>query len=198
MDVDGAAGVAQAVEHVRARGHRRIAFLGWPEGSGAGDDRCAGYTSACARLGVTPLVFRSEDGIDHGQALATRMLAEPEPPTALVCVSDLVAIGALQAVSERGLRPGHDIAVVGFDDTPSVALPGIGLTSVRQPIEDVGRVAERLLVTALGGLDQPGDQSPERLLRPSLSIRSSTDPDSGPQRARDVQHVRRDDPSAAL
>jgi DNA-binding LacI/PurR family transcriptional regulator len=177
VDVDGAAGVNQAVEHVHALGHRRIAFIGWPDGSGVGDDRLAGYQAACQRLGVRPRVVRDEGTIQAGHALAGRLLDEPEPPTALVCVSDLCAHGALSAVTERGLRPGHDVAITGFDDMPSAAIPGVELTSVGQPIEEVGTAVVRMLLARLGAYQRPDGQADHRLLEPTLVIRSSTRPE---------------------
>src|SRR5690606_39334240 len=104
----------------------------------------------------------------------------PDPPTAVVCVSDLCAYGVLRALGERGLRPGHDVAVVGFDDTPAAALPGIELTSVAQPVEQVGQAVVRLLLAQLGVLDPP-DLSDHLLLRPTLTVRASTVPAGGPQ-----------------
>lgn len=150
VDVDGAAGIEEAVTHVHAAGHRRIAFLGWPDGSGVGDDRLAGYQAACHRLGVPPEVVRTDGGIAAGRIAAGRLLDRPDPPSALVCVSDLAGHGALRAVTERGLRPGHQVAVTGFDDTPSASLPGIELTSVSQPIEQVGRAVVRMVLAQLG------------------------------------------------
>jgi DNA-binding LacI/PurR family transcriptional regulator len=174
VDVDNAAGIRQAVEHVRALGHRRIAFIGWPDGSGVGDDRLAGYLTACRQLGVRPLVVRDEGTVEAGRALAGRLLDDAEPPTALVCASDLSAHGALSAVRQRGLRPGHDIAITGFDDTPSAAIPGIELTSVSQPVEEAGRTAVRMLLARLGAYGRV--EAPHRLLDPTLVIRSSTRP----------------------
>ncbi|TDE11791.1 LacI family DNA-binding transcriptional regulator [Jiangella asiatica] len=174
VDVDGAAGIVEAVEHVHALGHRRVAFIGWPEGSGVGDDRLAGYLAACSRLGLTPLVERDEGGVEQGRAIAGALLDDPEPPTALVCVSDLSAYGALRAVAERGLRPGADVAVVGFDDTPAARLPGVELTSVSQPIEEVGRDAVHMLLGALGVVEPPPGPADHRLLRPTLVVRAST------------------------
>jgi DNA-binding LacI/PurR family transcriptional regulator len=174
VDVDGAAGIEQAVEHVHELGHRRIAFIGWPDGSGVGDDRLAGYHHACERLGVSPRVVRDEGSIEAGRRLADVLLNDSEPPTALVCVSDQAAHGALLAVSQRGLRPGSDVAVTGFDDTPSAALPGIELTSVNQPIEDVGRSVVKMLLTSLGTDEEPGAPATHLLLEPTLTIRSSS------------------------
>jgi DNA-binding LacI/PurR family transcriptional regulator len=176
VDVDNAAGIAQAVEHVHALGHRRIAFIGWPDGSGVGDDRLAGYRAACQRLGMCPRLVRDDGSVQAGHSLAGRLLDEPEPPTALVCVSDPSAHGALSAVTERGLRPGHDVAITGFDDTPSAAVPGIELTSVSQPIEEAGRTVVRMLLARLVAYDATDGAAPHRLLDPTLVIRSSTRP----------------------
>jgi DNA-binding LacI/PurR family transcriptional regulator len=172
VDVDGADGIAQSVEHVHSLGHRRIAFLGWPERSAAGDDRLSGYLAACRRFGLTPAVVRAEHGMEQGRESAASLLDGPDPPTALVCVSDLCAHGALRALAERGLLPGRDVAVVGFDDTPAAALPGIELTSVAQPIEEVGRAVVELLLSTLGVLH--GGTADHRLLRPTLTVRAST------------------------
>ncbi|MGH3683269.1 MAG: substrate-binding domain-containing protein, partial [Natronosporangium sp.] len=103
-----------------------------------------------------------------------RLLDRPDPPTALVCVSDLAAHGALSAVAERDLRPGHDIAITGFDDTPSAAVPGVGLTSISQPIEQAGREVVRMVLGQLGGSGEPDTH---RLLEPRLVIRSSSNPE---------------------
>jgi DNA-binding LacI/PurR family transcriptional regulator len=171
VDVDGADGVAQAVGHVHELGHRRVAFLGWPEGCGVGDDRLAGYLAACGRHGLRPSVVRHQQGLEEGRVIAGQLLDGPKPPTALVCVSDMCAYGALRALAERRLRPGRDVAVVGFGDTPAAALPGIELTSVSQPIEEIGRAAVELLLATLGG--RPGTVA-HRLLRPTLSVRASS------------------------
>ncbi len=178
VDVDGAAGMTEAVEHLHALGHRRIAFIGWPEGSGVGDDRVAGYTAACLRLGLDPRIVRAEGGTGTGRALATALLDGAEPPTALVCVSDESAYGALRALADRGLRPGEDVAVVGFDDTPAARLPGVDLTSLSQPIDQIGREVVQMLLGLLGAVETP--PGPEhRLLRPTLVVRASSRP-AGP------------------
>ncbi|TDC50810.1 LacI family transcriptional regulator [Jiangella ureilytica] len=184
VDVDGAAGMTEAVEHLHAIGHRRIAFIGWPEGSGVGDDRVAGYTAACLRLGLDPRVVRAEGGAGTGRALAAALLddAAEARPTALVCVSDESAYGALRALAERGLRPGEDVAVVGFDDTPAARLPGVDLTSLSQPIEQIGHESVLMLLGLLGVVELP--PGPEhRLLRPSLVVRASSRPAVPPTEA---------------
>jgi DNA-binding LacI/PurR family transcriptional regulator len=181
VDVDGATGVEQAVDHLHELGHRRIAFIGWPRGSGVGDDRYAGYVAACKRLGLSRSVVRGASGLEEDRVLAGQLLDRRTPPTALVCVSDLTAFGALRALQERGLRAGPDVAVVGFDDTPAAALPGIELSSVNQPIEEVGRAVVHLLLDALGVRDVPPVGAHRRLLTPTLTIRGSSRPLPSPE-----------------
>jgi DNA-binding LacI/PurR family transcriptional regulator len=178
VDVDGAAGVAAAVEHVVHLGHRRVAFLGWPEGSGVGDDRARGFHEVTAANGLSPdTVVRSENGLEEGRRLSASLLARDDPPTALVCVSDDMALGCDLAVRDRGLVPGRDVAITGFDDSPPVGLPGVAITSVRQPIDEAGEHVVRLLVNRLTDPDATPEQV---LLAPTLVVRASTDhPDRG-------------------
>jgi DNA-binding LacI/PurR family transcriptional regulator len=172
VDVDGAAGTALAVDHVAGAGHERIAYVGWPEGSGTGDDRRAGWRTACAARGLdTSLLRTSIDGVEPGRVLSASLLDLAHPPTAIVCASDAFAIGALQAVRERGLAPGRDVAVVGFDDAPAAALPGIGLTSVRQPIDEAGEVVVQLVTDRLA---DPARSADGVLLTPTLVVRASS------------------------
>jgi DNA-binding LacI/PurR family transcriptional regulator len=172
VDVDGAAGTAAAVEHIAGQAHERIAFLGWPDGSGVGDDRRAGWRRACEARGIdTRLVAAATDGIEQGRALAAGLLDLADPPTAFVCVSDTLAIGCLHEVRSRGLEPGRDVAVVGFDDTTAAALPGIDLTSVRQPVDEAGAAVVRLVTDRL--LD-PTAPARNLLLPPTLVTRASS------------------------
>ena len=164
VDVDGAAGTGRATGHLLARGHRRIGFLGWPAGSGVGDDRRAGWREALRAAGIDPtgLDRETEDGIAEGERSMRDLLATDAPPTAVVCASDSLALGALQAV--RAADP--PVAVVGFDDTPVAA--AVGLTSVSQPLGDAAARCVDLLTAVLDG-DQ---QTPAPvLLQPSLVLR---------------------------
>ena len=142
IDIDGGAGTEAAVRSLAAEGAQRIGFLGWPEGSGAGDDRFDGYRRACAELGLPgDLVERSEDGFETGAAATARVLERD--PDALVCVSDSLALGAVAHL--RGLDRGDLMdRVVGFDDTPVGR--AVGISSVDQPIEEAARRMVDLLV----------------------------------------------------
>jgi DNA-binding LacI/PurR family transcriptional regulator len=163
VDVDGAAGTRAAVAHLVERGHRRIGFVGWPHGSGTGEDRRAGWRAGMADAGL-PVIPDWDAAVDNrvteGRAAAARLAALPDAPTALVCASDSLAIGA----AESGC------AVVGFDDTPVAA--ALGLTTVTQPLADAAAECLRLLVDRVEGR---APTAPDHLLLdPHLTVRSST------------------------
>jgi DNA-binding LacI/PurR family transcriptional regulator len=175
VDVDGAAGVEQAVHHLAECGHQRIAYLGWERPSGLGDDRESGWRRAMSSLGFATrdLAVRGTDEISTGRELAGRLLDKKTPPTGFVCVSDTLAIGALRACRERGLTAGRDVGVVGFDDSVGAHVADPGLTSLAQPLEQAARHTMRLLLELLKNPDAKAEQV---LLRPTLVIRESTVP----------------------
>ncbi|MET7903257.1 LacI family DNA-binding transcriptional regulator [Streptomyces sp. NPDC005336] len=171
VDIDNAAGTAAAVSHLAAAGHRRIGFLGWPEGTSVGDARARGWLAAMDRHGLLAeshrLDVRGADTMSNGTRMMAELLDRPQPPTAVVAATDTLAVGALHALGDRGLRAGADVTVVGFDDT--TAATALGLTSVRQPIEEVGRLAAAELLRLAGG---GADGEPlQRLLEPELVTR---------------------------
>lgn len=178
VDVDGAQGTADAVRHLVAGGHRRIAFLGWPRGSGSGDDRRAGWARAMNEYGLVTdgLDVEALDGVDQGRAATARLLDAVPPATAVVCASDALAVGALAAVRARGLVPGLDVGVIGFDDT--VLATTLGLSSVAQPIDEVAAACVRRLVTQLDPVLSRTPSltavAPATLLGPRLVVRESS------------------------
>ena len=176
VDVDGAHGERRATEYLIAAGHRRIAFLGWPEGSDVGEDRKAGWVQACSAAGVATdgLCERLEDDLVQGRAGCARLLDGPAPPTAFVCVSDTIALGAWTEITARGLVPGRDVAVIGFDDTAAAA--ALDLSSVAQPLDEVADACLVALDKLLSPGRGPGKRGtrPRVLLEPQLVIRSSS------------------------
>ncbi len=176
VDVDGAAGMTGVVEHLLERGHRRIAALAWPETSRVGQNRLEGYFAALSRAGITPLdawIARGEGRFDFGYQATTHWLDLPagERPTAIVALNDVMAIGAMRAAQERGLQVGVDIAITGFDDYPLVQYLTPPLTSVRQPIWEIGQRIVSMLVALLEG--QPL-QEKHVLIQPELIVRASS------------------------
>ena len=172
VDVDGARGTSEAVNHLASLGHTRIGFLGLGEGNGVGDDRFHGWQRAMDDLGlpVRGLVARAEDGIASGKALAEQMLDSSQQPTAFVCVSDAMAIGVLGAVEDRGLVAGQDISVVGFDDSPIAAVIRPRLSSLRQPVESVAHKLVEVLLSELAGTQR----RPSRVLLAPWLVRRET------------------------
>jgi DNA-binding LacI/PurR family transcriptional regulator len=162
VDVDGAAGTAAATRHLLDQGHQRVGFIGWPEGSGVGDDRRAGWRETMRAAGQDEpnLARATPDGVDEGAAAAADLLAQRRPPTALVCASDSLALGAMRATrasaagtrdiasTTHGSAPGR-VAVTGFDDTPVAA--AVGLTSISQPLSQVAAECMNLLARLLAG-----------------------------------------------
>jgi DNA-binding LacI/PurR family transcriptional regulator len=176
IDVDGEDGVYQGVEHLLSLGHQRIGIIAWPETSLSGYHRYNGYVRALESAGIpidSAWVVRTEHTEAAGrQAVHTWLALPPDRrPTAVVAVSDLMAIGAINGIYEAGLRPGQDMAVVGFDDIPMAQHFWPPLTTVRQPIIEVGkRVINMLLQIIQGG------KLAERkvLLKPELIVRESS------------------------
>jgi DNA-binding LacI/PurR family transcriptional regulator len=173
VDVDGAAGTGAATEQLIEAGHRRIGFLGWPEGSGVGDDRLAGWRQAVIDAGLDQLeAVRCVNETRQGR-LAAADLLDRVHPTAIVCVSDTIALGVLGELGSRGLRAGSDVAVIGFDDTDLAEISG--LSSVSQPLVAAAQHCVRLLTQVI----ESGAASAERtLLPPAVVVRSSTAPES--------------------
>ncbi|MGH3366569.1 MAG: LacI family DNA-binding transcriptional regulator [Nocardioidaceae bacterium] len=176
VDVDGAAGTAMAVDHLVDRGHRRIGFLGWSADSDLGKDRHTGWATACQRHGADSLglVAHCLDNARDGAAAAAYLLDLDDPPTALVCASDTLALGALATLGARGLRPGRQVAVTGFDDSPTAAVIPLGLTSVHQPLEAAAEAIVKRLDGVLSGTLAAGLSGLGQLLIPSLAVRGTT------------------------
>jgi LacI family transcriptional regulator len=173
VDVDGRAGVGLAVDHLADRGHERIAWVGWQKTSYIGEDRRSGWVDRMHERGLstTKLSARGEDTIEFGRRAAHALLDSDEP-TAFVCVSDTVAMGVLQALADRGRVAGpDDVAVVGFDDSLAAQLIPPGLTSVRQPLEEVAVQIVRLLEDRLA---MRQSDEPHVVLTPELRVRGTS------------------------
>lgn len=172
VDVDGAHGAALATEHLLAAGHHRVAWLGWEAESRIGEDRRAGWARAMAAAGIDigGLSARIADSVDAGR-MAAHALLEDGSVTGFACASDTIGIGVLHALQERGLRPGADVGVVGFDDSQGAQVVWPGLTSVRQPLERVAMEIVDLLSAVLAG--EPITTT-GRMLEPVLVERRST------------------------
>jgi LacI family transcriptional regulator len=148
------AGGLSATQHLLALGHRRIAYLGGPADAASNQARMQGYRAAMETAGVPvpPEYVRTAgfcypDGV--GEAIA--LLDLPSPPTAVFAVSDECAIAAMQVARNRGLRIPEDLSVVGFDDTEIATMTSPQLTTVRQPLREMGMVALRTALRLASG-----------------------------------------------
>jgi LacI family transcriptional regulator len=160
-----------SVGHLADRGHERIAWVGWQKTSLLGEDRRSGWVELMHERGLatTRLSARGDDTTDFGRRAAHALL-DNESPTAFVCVSDTIAMGVLQALKERERHAGPgDVAVVGFDD--SLAAQMTGLSSVRQPLEEVAVQVVRLLDDRLA---MRSSDEPHVILTPELQLRATS------------------------
>ena len=174
VDVDGRAGTRAATEHLVSQGHRRLALVAWPAGSITGDERAAGFHEGLEGAGIevdTRYVIRVENEVESGREAAAQLLDLDSAPTAIVAVQDVLAAGVVAELNARGIRGGKDIAVTGFDDSPPAVYSTPSITSVRQPIEAIGRRVVEFLMHDLEGSDGiPGSA----LVEPELVIRESS------------------------
>ncbi|MBC7264293.1 MAG: LacI family DNA-binding transcriptional regulator [Chloroflexi bacterium] len=176
VDVDNQGGVREAIEHLLALGHRRIGLIAWPEDSLTGTLRLQGYLEAMASAGISvdpAWIVRTEHTVTAGQQAAGQLLDLPADrrPTAIMAVSDFMAIGAMNAIQNRGLGVGRDVAIIGFDDAPLVQYLRPPLTSVRQPIVEAGQRIMDMLIRLIR--EEPLVER-HVLLTPSLIIRESS------------------------
>src|SRR4051812_2330214 len=147
-------GADQAMKHLLDLGHRRVGQITGPRGWVATEDRRRGYHAALAAAGILPdpaLEREAEPEIGPGRAAAEQLLELSEPPTAIFAFNDNIAIGAIQAARARGLRVPEELSVVGFDDVEYAAMVTPALTTVRQPLAEMGRTGVSLLMRLLEG-----------------------------------------------
>jgi LacI family transcriptional regulator len=173
VGADDAAAVELAVGHLVGLGHVRIGMIGGTDAISTGRARRRGFGAALARCGLPAdpaLMIAGAGTRETGIAGMSRLLALPEPPTALFCFNDLVAFGAMLGLRHAGREAGRDLAVVGCDDVAEAALWAPGLTTIRTRHDEIGRRAADLLVRRIA--DPAG--APERvLLAPELVVRGS-------------------------
>jgi LacI family transcriptional regulator len=178
---DNRLGADLATDHLVGLGHRCIAFLGGAADTSVSRDRKAGYLDALSRHGITPLVEPCRSTKGEAAAAVARVLAGESPPTAIVCFNDPVAMGAMFGIAEAGLRPGEDVAVIGFDDTADAAFCRPSLSSVSIQPTALGEAAADLLLRRIA---EPNG-APERLvIPPRLVVRASSGPTRGASESR--------------
>jgi LacI family transcriptional regulator len=167
-------GGLRATEHLLSLGHRRIGFIAGPKRLLCSRARLDGYRAGLEAAGISlreELIqqgdFYHESGFKGGSAL----LALPRPPTAIFAASDQMAFGVYEAVRQRGLRVPDDISVVGFDDLPEARWASPPLTTIRQPLAEMGLVAARTVLRLAQGEEI---ETPRIELATDLVVRDST------------------------
>jgi LacI family transcriptional regulator len=170
------AGARALTAHLTGLGHRRIGVIGGPREWMAGDARLAGHQAALADVGVlsTPELVRTEEPtVEYGYRAARELLALPDPPSAIVGFNDKVAVGALRAAQDLGRRVPGAVSIAGFDDIDVSRVAQPMLTTVRQPLAEMGRIAVTQLVRLL---ERHALDAVHVELATELVIRASTGP----------------------
>jgi LacI family transcriptional regulator len=168
------AGGLAATEHLLALGHRRIAYLGGPASAGCNQARMHGYRAAMEAAGapVPPeYLMNGEFRYRYGVAGGTSLITLAEPPTAVFAGSDEIALGVMEAARAHGMRVPDDLSLVGFDDIQPARMASPPLTTVRQPLRQMGGVALR---TALRLANGEKIESHHVELATELVVRGST------------------------
>jgi DNA-binding LacI/PurR family transcriptional regulator len=153
VDADNRGGARTATLHLIDGGRRRIATIGGPQDMVAGQDRLAGYRDALAERGVmadADLIEVGDFTHEGGTAAMEQLLARRPDLDAVFCASDLMAVAALGVIQGSGRRVPEDVAIVGYDDAPIATTTRPPLTSVRQPVEEMGHEMVDLLVGSIG------------------------------------------------
>ncbi len=167
-------GAYNATDYLIKLGHKRIGFItGWLD-LGAAVDRLEGYKTALRTNHIpfdSELVYEGTFDQPDGYTGTKRFLDLENPPTAIFASNDVMAMAAMDAVRERGLKAPEDISILGFDDIPQASRVRPALTTVRQPLEQMGRVATQMLLEIL----KHPENKPDRIELPTeLIIRDST------------------------
>jgi LacI family transcriptional regulator len=171
---DNVAGAGQAVSHLHAVGHERIGLISGPLGMLAARDRLLGYRQALERVGLPyrdELVAQGDFYVESGYDAMQALLRLDEPPTGVFAASDLMAVGAIRAAHEAGLRIPEDLAIVGFDDIQLAPLLHPPLTTIRQDKEGLGAAAGQALIHMV---EDPGFSPPSITLPTTLVLRGTT------------------------
>ncbi len=176
VDVDNILGMHLVTEHLIERGHRQFAVLAWPEASRVGRERLDGILEIVTKYGIDVPegnIARGTDNAQFGYQQTLQWLGGPklDRPTAIIALSDTMAVGAMNAIHDYGLWTGVDVAVTGYDDTPFMQSFIPSLTSVRQPIWEVGSKITEILLSVL---DNTPLENTHSLLQPELIIRESS------------------------
>lgn len=173
VGVDNVVGGELAVNHLLQHGHRSIGFIGGFSKLSSWQGRKQGYDNALRQAGIpvdSSLVLESPATLRYGAELIQQVMTAPNPPTAVFCYNDAIAIGAMMKLKEMGIAPGKDVAIVGFDDIPEAAIFSPKLSTISSSIRAMGAHAATLLHARMEGLD---GEPQNVIVEPKLVIRES-------------------------
>jgi len=173
--IDNVAASREATQHLIRLGHRRIAYIGDRFGFQSNTERFAGYRQALdmADLPFLPELVAHGDGkAEGGRQAMENLLVLPAPPTAVFCYNDMSALGALRVIQARGGRVPEDLSLVGFDDLFVASYTHPPLTTIRQPMRPMGRMAMEILLKLFSGVNSKNNIK----VQGELIVRESTAP----------------------
>ena len=198
--VDDVLGGDAAMTHLLAEGHERISFVGGPVSLRQVADRRDGAVRALVRAGRPAgdleVIETSALNVAAGQRAGAEIAARPprQRPTAAFCANDLVALGLLQEMTRHRIRVPDELAIVGYDDIEFAAAAAVPLSSVRQPRQELGRMAAQLLLEE--ALGHEGHKHRQVIFQPELEIRQSSQARPGPVRPRRIPRQPAEDVAA--
>jgi LacI family transcriptional regulator len=180
VSIDNAFGIGNAIKHLAGLGHTEFAFIKGPVGSGDTEDRWQAVQATCKKLGIrvdpqlTVQLERLERHAEEGRIAAQKLLSCGKRFTALLAYNDISAISAMAALREAGRRIPEDVSVMGFDDIEFASIAFPPLTTIRQPLHEMGAMAAEVLIRKIAKKDAVENIR----IRPELVVRSSTCPPS--------------------
>jgi DNA-binding LacI/PurR family transcriptional regulator len=175
VGVDERAAGELATQHLVELGHERVGFVAGPEHYLPTQLKAAGRETALRAAGLDPggLTAFATFGVEGGRSSLATLLSRPDPPTGVICSSDLMAIGALHEAARRGVRVPEELSIVGFDGVDATTWTDPPLTTVEQPIAEIADTAVGTLQSLIADPERP---LPSSYFRPVLRVRSSTAP----------------------
>lgn len=175
VSIDNFAAAAQVVRYLRSLGHEKIGFVGSVNQFVSSEDRRRGYEAEMKKLGLPVrkeyMAYADRDySFQSGIAAARELLKRPDRPTAIFCISDVLAMGAIRAAGELGLTVPGELSVVGFDDVEYATMMNPMLTTVSQPLYSLGKTSAHMLIEQI----ESGEGKGKIFLEHKLVIRDST------------------------
>lgn len=173
--IDNMDGGFQATEHLIDQGYKRIAILAGPKNLAISNERLGGYLAALKKYKIKvdhDLIIHCDFNQDYAYVATLELLAMKKRPDAIFTISDRMAIGAMLAIKEKGLKMPHDIGLVGFNNEPVTSLVTPAISSVDQPAFELGKVAAKLFIETLHNNEDMSNV--EQVLKTKLFVRASS------------------------